>query len=549
MAKRNKGANTKGARRKDVAKKGRQAFARPNHSGIDKKSKAPTNPNRPVEKGKESFYRTKNKINLLNMYNSKPSKDRFKRPDKPARIEPNRKWFGNIRSIDPKKLDELRKEVVKKQSIQDTYSIFLNQTHLPHSLINPLSNEGSVKNKLSSFEETFGKNSRRTKPNLQVYTIEELADTTNKMNEEYKSEKDSNLYYLNEEEKVAPEMKYMKAGQSKRIYNELLKVIDASDVLCEILDARDPLGTRCSYLENFINKNCPHKHIIYLLNKCDLVPIYVTAAYIKHLSKFYPTIAFHASITNPFGKPALFQLLRQFDALHKDKKNISVGFVGYPNVGKSSVINTLKKQKCCKAAPIPGETKVWQYVALTKRIYLIDCPGVVYEEGQSQMDRVLKNVVRAEKIEEPMVFIQGILDRANHEYLKKIYKVNSWTDTEDFVKQCAKKYGKLVKGGEPDYKATAKIIILDWQKGKIPYFVEPPKDEINNNNNENKSNENINENKLNKIEGINPDLTDAGKDMNQKYNISQDVNELAKIKEMKEKEENKKNKDAMDEDN
>ena len=269
------------------------------------------------------------------------------------------------------------------------------------------------------------------------------------------------------------------------------------------------------------------------------MPIYVTAAYIKHLSKYYPTIAFHASITNPFGKPALFQILRQFDALHKDKKNISVGFVGYPNVGKSSVINSLKKQKCCKAAPIPGETKVWQYIALTKRIYLIDCPGVVYEEGQSEMDRVLKNVVRAEKIEEPMIFIQGILDRANHEVLKKIYKIDNWVDTEDFVKQCAKKYGKLVKGGEPDYKATAKIILLDWQRGKIPYYVEPPKEEVND--------ENTNENELKNVEGINPQITDEGKDMNEKYKIVQDIKELEKIKEIKEKEENKKNKDKMDE--
>ena len=78
-------------------------------------------------------------------------------------------------------------------------------------------NYNKIKHKLTSFEETFGKNSRRTKPNLQVYTMEELADTTNKMNEEYKSEKDSNLNYLNEEEKMAPEMKYMKAGQSKNI--------------------------------------------------------------------------------------------------------------------------------------------------------------------------------------------------------------------------------------------------------------------------------------------------------------------------------------------
>ena len=540
MGKRNKGANTKGQKRKDLAKKGRQAFSRPNFSGIDKKSKAPTNPNRPIEQGKESFYRTKAKIKLLNLYKSKPSEDRFKRPEKPARIEPNRMWFGNVRTIDPKKLEQMRKEMDKEKP-HDTYNIFLTQSHLPRSLINPISNEGKIKNKLTSFEETFGKNCRRTKPNLQVYTMEELADTTNKMKEEYKIEKDSNLNYLNEEEKNAPEMKYMKAGQSKRIYSELLKVIDASDVLCEILDARDPLGTRCSYLENFVKKNCPHKHIIYILNKCDLVPIYVTAAYIKYLSKFYPTIAFHASITNPFGKPALFQILRQFDALHKDKKNISVGFVGYPNVGKSSVINSLKKQKCCKAAPIPGETKVWQYIALTKRIYLIDCPGVVYEEGQSEMDRVLKNVIRAEKIEEPMIFVQGILDRVHPEIMKKIYKINSWTDTEDFVKQCANKYGKLVKGGDPDYKATAKIILLDWQRGKIPYYVEPPKEDITDNG------ENKVENELKNVEGINPEMIDEGKDMNQKYKIVQDINELAKIKEMKEKEENKKNKDKMDE--
>ena len=541
MGKRNKGANTKGQKRKDLAKKGRQIFSRPNHSGIDKKSKAPTNPNRPIEQGKETFYRTKAKIKLLNLYKSKPSNDRFKRPEQPARIEPDPRWFGNIRTIDPKKLEQMRKEIINKQSNNnDPYNIFIGSSHLPQSLINPLSNEGKIKNKLTSFDETFGKNSRRTKPNLQVYTMEELADATNKMREEYKLEKDSNLNYLNEEEKIGPEMKYMKAGQSKRIYSELLKVIDASDVLCEILDARDPLGTRCAYLEYFIKKNCPHKHIIYILNKCDLVPIYVTAAYIKHLSKFYPTIAFHASITNPFGKPALFQILRQFDALHKDKKNISVGFVGYPNVGKSSVINSLKKTKCCKAAPIPGETKVWQYISLTKRIYLIDCPGVVYEEGQSEIDKVLKNVVRAEKIEEPMIFVQGILDRVHPEILKKIYKVDNWVDCEDFVKQCAKKYGKLVKGGDPDYKATAKIILLDWQKGKIPYYVEPPKEENYNAENEEKT-------ELKNVEGINPEMTDEAKDMNEKYKISQDMNELMKIKEMKEKEENKKNKDKMEE--
>ena len=92
-----------------------------------------------------------------------------------------------------------------------------------------------------------------------------------------------------------------------------------------------------------------------------------------------------------------------------------------------------------------------------------------------------------------------------------------------------------------DYKATAKIILLDWQRGKIPYYVEPPKEDITDNG------ENKVENELKNVEGINPEMIDEGKDMNQKYKIVQDINELAKIKEMKEKEENKKNKDKMDE--
>jgi nuclear GTP-binding protein len=79
------------------------------------------------------------------------------------------------------------------------------------------------------------------------------------------------------------------------------------------------------------------------------------------LEKEYPTIAFHASINNPFGKSALINLLRQFSKLHSDKKQISIGLVGYPNTGKSSIINTLKQKKVCTVAPIPGETRVIFY--------------------------------------------------------------------------------------------------------------------------------------------------------------------------------------------
>ena len=79
------------------------------------------------------------------------------------------------------------------------------------------------------------------------------------------------------------------------------------------------------------------------------VPAWVTKRWLKHLSAEFPTLAFHASITNPFGKGSLLGLLRQLARLRSDKKYISVGFVGYPNVGKSSVINTLRTKKARSA--------------------------------------------------------------------------------------------------------------------------------------------------------------------------------------------------------
>lgn len=150
-------------------------------------------------------------------------------------------------------------------------------------------------------------------------------------------------------------------------------------------------------------------------------------------------------MTNPFGKGALIQLLRQFAQLHKDRKQISVGFIGYPNTGKSSVINALKKKKVCNVAPIAGETKVWQYITLMKRIYLIDCPGVVYPHGDSEVDIVLKGVVRVENIPAPEDYCEEVLRRVKKEYIQRNYKIFEWTDHIDFLEKLALKTGKLNK--------------------------------------------------------------------------------------------------------
>ena len=265
-------------------------------------------------------------------------------------------------------------------------------------------------------------------------------------------------------------------GQSKRIWGELWKVVDSSDVIVEVLDARDPMGTRCRSLEDFIKRKKKSKHVVLLLNKCDLVPTWATSRWVQVLSKEYPTLAFHASLSNAFGKGSMIQLLRQFANLHaKDTQQISVGFVGYPNVGKSSVINTLNSSKACKVAPVAGQTKVWQYVTLMRRVFLIDCPGIVApSDADNESDIVLRGVVRIENVEDPEDHIAPLLHRTKPEYIERLYGISSWKDHRDFLVQFARKSGKLLRGAEPDTTTCAKMIINDWLHGKIPYFIPPP---------------------------------------------------------------------------
>ena len=121
--------------------------------------------------------------------------------------------------------------------------------------------------------------------------------------------------------------------------------------------------------------------------------------------------------------------------------------IGYPNVGKSSLINTLRTKKVCKTAPVPGETKVWQYIALMRRIHLIDCPGIVPgEDGETaEADLVLRGVVRAERLPDPTEFVPHILERAKPQHLHNLYGVQSWEDPEDFLTQLARRTGRLLK--------------------------------------------------------------------------------------------------------
>lgn len=389
-----------------------------------------------------------------------------------AKVEPNQKWFGNSRVISQSALQKFQDEL--KNAVKNPYQMVMKASKLPVTLLNESSKYARPHLlDTESFESVFGKKKTRKRPNILHRSLTDLVENIEKSCESYDQEKDVNLVKEDEGIRDLAREWVMAAGQSKRIWNELYKVIDSSDVLLQILDARDPMGTRCPHVEKYLREEKPHKHLMFILNKVDLVPTWVTQKWVAILSHEYPTIAFHASLTHPFGKGSLINLLRQFGKLHTDKKQISVGFIGYPNVGKSSIINALRSKKVCKVAPIAGETKVWQYITLMRRIYLIDCPGVVYSTYESDTDKVLKGVVRVELVQNPEDYITAVLERVRKEYLSRTYNINDWDNHIDFLEKLAAKTGKLLKGGEPDITAVAKMVLNDWQRGKLPFYVEP----------------------------------------------------------------------------
>ncbi|KAG7452056.1 NGP1NT-domain-containing protein [Guyanagaster necrorhizus] len=451
----------------------------------------------------ENFYRNAKQAARLKMLNGgKPVRDKdgkiiqaaaFQKGEdetKPGRVQPDRRWFGNTRVISQTALDHFRTSLSSKKD--DPYSVLLRRNKLPMALLDDAANPNLRKRshivETEPFKDTFGPKAQRKRPRIDAGNFEELSKIGAAAVDEAAVGSGTVIEPLASSiAEVQTHADYNEPiyakGTSRRIYGELYKVIDSSDVILHILDARDPMGTLCESVLEFIKKEKAHKQVVLILNKCDLVPNWVTARYIQHLTPRYPTIAFHASPNHSFGKGSLIQLLRQFSQLHSDKKQISVGFIGYPNVGKSSVINTLKSGKVCRVAPVPGETKVWQYITLTRRIYLIDCPGIVPTSAHdSQTSTVLKGVVRVEALATPSEHIPALMERVKPLYLSRTYGVplpneedpkQSW-EPEVFLDKLARMKGRLLKQGEPDLDSVAKIVLSDWVRGRIPFFVPPP---------------------------------------------------------------------------
>ncbi|KAH6678069.1 P-loop containing nucleoside triphosphate hydrolase protein [Halenospora varia] len=305
-----------------------------------------------------------------------------------------------------------------------------------------------------------------------------------------------------------------KKDGSRKAFDKVFKqVVDQADVVLYVLDARDPEGTRSKEVERMVMAAASGgKRLILILNKIDLIPAPVLKAWLTHLRRYFPTLPLRASgpapnahtfnhkqLTVQSTSATLFKALKSFAAAKQLKRAISVGVIGYPNVGKSSVINALTSRlggagAACPVGAEAGVTTSLREVKIDSKLKLLDSPGIVFpstttdgskaSKTEEQARLVLLNAVPPKQIEDPVPAVTLLLKRlsASQDMLNKLLDVyglpplltSNGDATTDFLVQVARKRGRLGKGGIPNISSAATTVITDWRDGRIQGWMDAP---------------------------------------------------------------------------
>ncbi len=242
------------------------------------------------------------------------------------------------------------------------------------------------------------------------------------------------------------------------VVNDVMK---KSDIIIEVLDARMPELTRIEKLEARA-KNFGRK-VILAINKSDIIS---SSAY-KTIDSFYSNED-HILISCKKNN-GILNLIKMIKNRIK-KEEINVAVIGYPNTGKSSLINKLSKGGRAKTSSESGFTKGKQFITGKKGLRLVDTPGVVPFAERDELRLGLVSGVSPEKLDDPEAVayeLVKIINKNNHKVLSEVYGIDSELTEYETIEAIGAKNNMLRKGGIVDEKRAAIKFLYDWHKGKI----------------------------------------------------------------------------------
>ena len=294
------------------------------------------------------------------------------------------------------------------------------------------------------------------------------------------------------------------------VWKQLWLTVEKGQILFQIVDGRNPLYYRCPDLEKYIKEIDNNKEIILIINKADLMNEklrqnwseyfkennikYVFFSAINEIEKMEKNEKNENNILKEekidqtdyriFTRNDLIQYIKEIgEKIPKNNINnnnaLMVGFIGYPNVGKSSIINVLMKTKKAAVANIPGRTKHYQTLflpsepnlnILPKSICLVDCPGLIFPSfTSSKADMLVNGIYPIDTISEIYNPIQIIINLIPSKILSNFYKVNlpDIYSAKQFLQIIAKKRGFYTGNGLPEEAKTAKLVLRDYTSGKL----------------------------------------------------------------------------------